>query len=102
MITVGTLGLSVRQPHGSNPRPIQRINLRPLRRGVKKIGLFFREETASFKRSAFGRFRKNDSIFSLADAAGEFSLWFVSLFFVKKRNEQSTPGWETPNCFFEK
>jgi hypothetical protein len=44
------------------------------------------------KRRAFGRFRKNDSIFSLGDAAGEFSLWFVSLFFVKKRNEQSTAG----------
>jgi hypothetical protein len=59
---------------------------------VKKIGLFFREETATFKRSAFGRFRKNEPIFSLGDAAGEFSLWFVSLFFVKKRNEQSTAG----------
>jgi hypothetical protein len=69
-----------------------RIKFRPLRRGVKKIGLFFREETASSKRSAFGSFRKNDSIFSLGDAAGEFSLWFVSLFFVKKRNEQSTAG----------
>jgi hypothetical protein len=59
---------------------------------VKKIGLFFREETASSKRSAFGRFRKNDSIFSLADAAGGLSLWFVSLSAVRKRNEQSTAG----------
>jgi hypothetical protein len=34
-----------------HPRSIPRIKFRPLRRGVKKIGLFFREETATFNRS---------------------------------------------------
>jgi hypothetical protein len=43
---------------------------------VKKIGAFRREETDTFKRSAFARFRRNDSIFSLGDAAGGLSLWF--------------------------
>jgi hypothetical protein len=55
---------------------------------VKKIGLFFREETGTFKRSAFARFRKNNPIFSFGDAAGGLSLWFVSLSAVRKRNEQ--------------
>jgi hypothetical protein len=43
------------------------------------------------KRRAFGRFRKNDSIFSLADAAGEFSLWFVSLFSEKREMNSPRP-----------
>jgi hypothetical protein len=47
---------------------------------VKKIGLFSREETGTFKRSAFARFRENDSIFSLGDAAGDLSLWFCFSF----------------------
>jgi hypothetical protein len=59
---------------------------------VKKIGLFFREETGTFKRSAFARFRKNNPIFSFGDAAGGLSLWFVSLSAVRKRNEQDAAG----------
>jgi hypothetical protein len=52
---------------------------------VKKIGWFSREETASFKRSAFGRFRENRAIFSFGDAAGGLSL--IRFFRPCERNE---------------
>jgi hypothetical protein len=43
---------------------------------VKKNGGKFREETGTFKRSAFARFRNFPSFFSFGDAAGGLSLWF--------------------------
>jgi hypothetical protein len=46
-----------------------------------------RPRSTGAKRRAFGRFRKNRTIFSLGDAAGGLSLWFVSLSAVRKRNE---------------
>jgi hypothetical protein len=52
------------------------IKFRPLRRSVKKNGEKFREETGTFKRSAFARFRNFPSFFSFGDAAGGLSLWF--------------------------
>jgi hypothetical protein len=39
------------------------------------------------KRRAFARFRNFPPFFSLGDAAGGLSLWFVSLSAVRKRNE---------------
>jgi hypothetical protein len=45
----------------------------------------FRKETASFKRSAFGRFMKNRAIFSFGDAAGGLSL--IRFFRPCERNE---------------
>jgi hypothetical protein len=62
---------------------------------VKKIGWFSREETASFKRSAFGRFRENRAIFSFGDAAGGLSL--IRFFRPSERNE--CPRGERTPCF---
>jgi hypothetical protein len=48
-----------------------------------------RPRSTGAKRRAFGRFRKNRTIFSLGDAAGGLSLWFVSLSAMRKRNKQA-------------
>jgi hypothetical protein len=56
---------------------------------VQKNGEKFREETGSFKRSAFARFRNFLPFFSLGNVAGGLSLWFVSLSAERKRNEHA-------------